>query len=76
MKIHVATPGLIVFEYENGAITDREKAQVIVRSVLEVKGFEQWSSIEIEEFTYKKSNLVFARPIKVFIPDFLAWFSE
>ena len=72
MIIHIATPELVVIEAENDELKDGSSAQGIVRTVLEDKGIEQWSSIEIEDFTYRNARLVFAIPIKIYIPDFLA----
>ncbi|MGI5986239.1 MAG: hypothetical protein GXY01_08065 [Clostridiales bacterium] len=72
MTIHIATPELVVLETESGELTDSNKAQMIIRSALEVKGIEQWSSIEIEDFTYQGNQLIFAKPVKVFIHDILA----
>lgn len=73
MIIHIATPELVVIEAENGEITDGSTAQRCVREVLEGEGIEQWSSIEIEDYTYRENHLVFATPIKIYIPNFLAY---
>lgn len=72
MKIHIATPELVVLEAENSELNDGNLAQGIVRTALEHNGIEQWSSIEIEDFTYRNQKLVFATPIKIYIPSFLA----
>ena len=72
MIIHIATPELVVLEAENGELTDGSTAQACVREVLDGEGLEQWSSIEIEDYTYCKNHLIFATPIKIYIPNFLA----
>ena len=72
MKIHIASAELVVLETENGESVDRDLAQEIIRSALEENGLEQWSSIEIEDYTYRNSGLLFAKPISVFIPGFMA----
>ena len=72
MKIHIAAAELVVLETENGESVDRDLAQEIIRSALEENGLEQWSSIEIEHYTYLNSGLIFAKPIKVYIPEFMA----
>lgn len=72
MIIHIASAQLIVLETESCDLIDGKQSQEIVRSVLEDRGLEQWSSIEIEEFTYCDQQLLFATPIKIFIPSFLA----
>jgi len=72
MRIQIATSELVVFEAEAGELTDEASAQDIVRTALERQGLEQWSSIEIEEFTYCSLRLAFAKPVKVFIPSVLA----
>lgn len=72
MKIHIATPELVVLEAENGELPDGSTAQGCVRTVLEGEGIEQWSSIEIEDYTYREKHLIFATPIKIYIPNFLA----
>lgn len=72
MRIHIASSELVVFETENAEHLDEDKAQTIVRTALEEKELEQWSSIEIETFTYQKNQLIFAKPIKIYIPSFLS----
>jgi len=71
MKIHIANPDLVVLETENGEPADRDAAQALIRKVLESENLEQWSSIEIENYTYLNSGLIFAKPIKVYIPEFM-----
>lgn len=72
MIIHIATPELVVLEAENGELTDGSAAQGRVREVLEGEGIEQWSSVELEDYTYGKKHLIFATPIRIYIPNFLA----
>jgi len=72
MTIHIATPKLVVLEADNGALAAGMSAQGSVRTALEYEGIEQWSSIEIEDYTYCDRRLIFATPIKVYIPNFLA----
>ncbi len=72
MKIHIATPELVVLEAENGELTDENLAQETVRSALETEGLVQWDSIEIEDFTYQDRRLLFAKPVKIYVPSFLA----
>jgi len=72
MIIHIATPQLIVLEKESHELLNGNQSQELVRSVLEDRSLEQWSSIEIEEFTYCDQQLIFATPIKIYIPGFLA----
>lgn len=72
MKIHIANAELVVIETERGEPSDRDSVEKSIRSVLEANGLEQWSSIEVEDYTYRNVGLVFAKPIKVFIPGFMA----
>ncbi len=72
MTIHVAVAELVVFETSGSEQFDENEQQAIVRTALEEQGLEQWSSMEIEEFTYQGQRLIFASPIKIFIPNFLA----
>lgn len=72
MKVHIATSELVVIEMDGGETADKESAQNRIRSVLEDEGFEPWSSIEIEDYTYRRQHLMFAKPIKVLIPGFLS----
>ena len=72
MKIHIATQDLVVLETEKGEPADRDAAQILIRSVLEEEGIEQWSSIEVENYTYLNAGLIFAKPIKVYMPGFMA----
>jgi len=76
MKIHISTSELVVLEPENGELMDESSVQEIVRSVLEDKKLEQWSSIEVEIYTYNNNQLIFAKPIKIYIPSFLARLTE
>ncbi len=71
MKIHIAMPELVVIEAEEEELPDEKTAQETVRSALDSNGFDQWDSIEVEEFTYCGGRLLFAKPIKVFVPSFL-----
>ncbi|MBP8640586.1 MAG: hypothetical protein KBI01_06775 [Oscillospiraceae bacterium] len=72
MTIHIATPELIVLEGEACDHTDGETLQAFIRSALEFEGYEPWSSIEVEDFTYGNRRLIFVTPIRIFIPSFLA----
>ena len=76
MKIHIATSELVVLELENEEQMNEDMAQIIVRSALEEKKLEQWSSIEVEIYTYKLNQLIFAKPIKIYIPSFLSRLTE
>lgn len=72
MIIHIATPELVVVETKSCEQSGENGQQELVRSVLTEEGLEQWSSIEIEEYTYRDQQLIFATPIKIYIPCFLA----
>lgn len=72
MIIHIATPELVVIETKSCEQSGENVQQELVRSVLTEEGLEQWSSIEIEEYTYREQRLIFATPIKIFIPSFFA----
>ncbi len=72
MIIHIATPELVVLEAGNEELVDGASAQGSIRTLLEEEGIEQWSSIEIEDYTYRNKRLIFATPIKIYIPNFLA----
>ena len=76
MKIHIATSELVVIEPEIEEMMDENMAQTMVRSALEEKKIEQWSSIEVEIFTYNTDQLIFAKPIKIYIPSFLSRLTE
>lgn len=71
MKVHIATPELVVLEAKEEELLDEKIAQEMVRSALDSKDIAQWDSIEIEDFTYCDQRLLFAKPVKVFIPNFL-----
>ena len=72
MKIQIATPELVVLEAENGDLDEQSALEQTIRSVLETEGLAQWDSIEIEAFTYNDKSLLFAKPVKLFVPGFLA----
>ena len=71
MKIQIATPELVVLEAREEELPDEKIAQETVRSALDLRGLAQWDSIEIEDFTYHDQRLLFAKPVKVFIPSFM-----
>lgn len=70
MKVQIATPELVVLETAAGE-KDEQISQTLIRTALKENGIEQWSSIEIEDYTYRNSRLIFAKPVKVYIPGFL-----
>jgi len=72
MKIHIATPELVVLEAKEEELQDEKIAQEMVRSALDSEDIVQWDSIEIEDFTYCDQRLLFAKPVKVFIPSLMA----
>lgn len=72
MIIQIATPGLVVLEAENGELTEEYEARETVLSVLEDRELGGWSSVEIEAYTYRGRRLLFAKPVRVFFPGFLA----
>ena len=71
MKVQIATPELVVLEAGEKELQNEKSAQDMVRSALDGEGLAQWDSIEIEDFTYREGRLLFAKPIKVFVPSFL-----
>ncbi|MEA4894122.1 MAG: hypothetical protein VB064_02550 [Oscillospiraceae bacterium] len=71
MKIHIATPELVVLEAKEEEQRDEKTAQETVRAALDSNAIAQWDSIEIEDFTYRGQRLLFAKPVKVFVPSFL-----
>lgn len=71
MKIQIATSQLVVLEAREEELPDEKIAQETVRSALDSRGLAQWDSIEIEEFTYRDQRLLFAKPIKVYVPSLL-----
>ena len=71
MKVYLVSPGLVVLEAEKG---EREASEAVEREVsaaLEEGGLQPWGSVEVEQFTYRGRRLIFAKPVRVFIPDFL-----
>ncbi len=71
MKVYLVSPGLVVLEAEEGEREATEAMDREVSAALEKEGLSPWGSVELEQFTYRGRRLIFAKPIRVFIPDFL-----
>ena len=71
MEVHIASPWLVVFELGNETAVDRDLAGALVHEVLTQCGLDDWSSIEIEHFTYYSKQLIVAKPIKLYMPNWL-----
>ncbi|MEG0876616.1 MAG: hypothetical protein RSD32_03275 [Oscillospiraceae bacterium] len=76
MKTQIASPTLVVLELSGKEQAERERAGELITAALLESRLEPWSSLEIECFTYEGRQLLLARPIKVFVPDFLIRFAE
>lgn len=74
MIIHITTPELLVLELEQGDEISEAAARQEVAKALDESGMEPWSSVEIEMFTFGNSCIVFAVPIKLYIPEILTRF--
>lgn len=70
MEIYLVSPGLVALEAEKSESREAEDMERRVAEALEDEGLEPWGSLELEEFTYRGRSLIFARPIRVFVPDF------
>lgn len=71
MKVYLVSPGLVVLEAEEGEREATEAMEREVSAALEEEGFQPWGSMELEQFTYRGCRLIFAKPVRVFVPDFL-----
>jgi len=69
MKIQIVAPELVVLE--TAGETEETDPRTLILEALEKKGLEPWNSIEIEDYTYRNSGLIFAKPVKVYIPEIL-----
>ena len=69
MTVHIATPKLLLLELEAGESSESEQIKNGVRKVLKSRGFDEWSSVEIELFSKGDRNLAFAVPVKLYIPE-------
>ncbi len=74
MIIHITTPELLVIELEECDERCEEAARQGVINVLSDSAMEPWSSVEIEMFSFGVRCLVFAVPIKLYIPEIMTRF--
>lgn len=75
MKVYLVSPGLVVLEAEEGETEEAEAMEGEVSAALEEERLAPWGSVELEQFTYRGRRLIFAKPVQVFIPDFLRLFN-
>ncbi len=71
MEIHIVTEDFCLLEYEDGDGPTPEALQGIILQELIVKGIKPWPSIELEELTYNNKSLIFAHPVRVYMPSWL-----
>lgn len=71
MKVYLVSPGLVVLEAEEGENGASEAMEREVSAALGEGGLPPWGSMELEQFTYRGRRLIFAKPVRVFVPDFL-----
>lgn len=71
MTIHIATAKLIVLELEEEEYMSDEQIRCEVIEVIERSRLEEWSSMEIELYSLGEKKLIFAVPIKLYIPEIL-----
>lgn len=71
MKVHLFSRELEVLEFSEEELPSAEEIGMQVQRDLAQMGVEPWPSVELEAFTYNRSTLIFASPVKVFIPSYL-----
>lgn len=71
MEILTVTQTLAIAEMEMDEECDKQSLIFQINSNLTNLGLKKWKSIEAESYTYKKSVIIFAKPINVLIPKFL-----
>lgn len=76
MTIHTASETLVVAELSADEKLGREELGDAVLALLETCGFERWGSLELEVFQGACSQLVFASPVKVLLPECLLRLSK
>lgn len=71
MITHLLSDALCLFEYGEGESLSPEQIQNIISSKLCESELEPWSSMELEALTYRGKTLIFASPVKIYIPSWL-----
>ncbi|MDR0951782.1 MAG: hypothetical protein LBM18_02550 [Oscillospiraceae bacterium] len=71
MKVHIFSRTLEVIEYGRGEHPTPEEIAGKVRESLSSMGESDWPSVELEAFECSGGTLVFATPVKVFVPKWL-----
>lgn len=72
MTVHICSENLLTIEASIEEIPDDNSVENIVGNTLKEYGIEDWSSIEISQFSDCGKCLIMAIPVKVYIPSFLA----
>lgn len=72
VKVHICTPELVALETAIGESEDAEPVKLAVEKALAENGFGPWHSMEISEFEGACGKFVFAVPVRVYMPEFLA----
>lgn len=70
MTAYIITRELVALETESSELEGRELLTRL-NSILECEGLEPWHSVQAEALCLGKGELIFLRPIRVFIPKIL-----
>ncbi len=71
MIIHLLSDTLCLFEYDEGESLPPEQIQNIIYSKLCESELDPWPSMELEALTYRGKTLLFASPVKIYVPSWL-----
>lgn len=72
MKVHIASGRFVLLEFEEKEEAAPLEAEAAVKDALRDRGLPDWPSVEAECFAGERGTLVFAAPVRVLIPGFLA----
>ncbi|MEG1316722.1 MAG: hypothetical protein RR147_02895 [Oscillospiraceae bacterium] len=76
MEIHIVSQSLIVLELAEEEEREHEALQELIGLTLVQSGFDVWPSMELEMYSFGAGQLIFAVPIRVFMPEFMANFKN
>lgn len=72
MKVHIVSGDFVLLEFDEKEEPIPSEAGDVVKGLLRDRGLGDWPSVEAECFAGERGTLLFAAPVRVFMPAFLA----
>ena len=76
MTLHTASERLVSFELSPAEDRSPDAIRLLTNAALEACGLAPWRSVELEIYEGTHGALVFAVPVKLFLPQMLLRLSE